>query len=155
MDRVRWPVVLPTRVHRDEDQRRKEVKPDGARTSAALPGLSTRVIRPTHPDPWHGRAGRRCGIWLYDAVFGQDNVGIMSQARSVTLGAVLLSLLVLLAACEAGGGQPQGSSAGSAPLTEGDPAPDFQLPSAADGAVRLSDYRGEKPVLLYFSMGPG
>ena len=41
------------------------------------------------------------------------------------------------------------------PLTEGDPAPDFQLPSAGDGTIRLSDYRGEKPVLLYFSMGPG
>ncbi len=82
-------------------------------------------------------------------------MGIMCQARSVTLGAVLLSLLVLVAACEAGGEKPQGSIGASAPLSEGDPAPDFQLPSAGDGIVRLSDYRGEKPVLLYFSMGPG
>ena len=79
----------------------------------------------------------------------------MKQTRSVTVGAVSLLLLVLLAACETEGEQPQGSSAARAPLSEGDPAPDFQLPSAGDGTVRLSDYRGKKPVLLYFSMGPG
>ncbi len=39
-------------------------------------------------------------------------------------------------------------------LEEGDPAPDFTLP-APDDDVSLADYRGRKPVLLYFSMGPG
>jgi hypothetical protein len=79
----------------------------------------------------------------------------MVQARFVIRSAVLLSLLLLLAACDGGGEQPRASTAANRTLTEGDPAPDFQLPSAEDGSVRLSDYRGEKPVLLYFSMGPG
>jgi peroxiredoxin len=39
-------------------------------------------------------------------------------------------------------------------LSEGDPAPAFTLTSP-DAEISLSDYRGEKPVLLYFSMGPG
>jgi hypothetical protein len=29
------------------------------------------------------------------------------------------------------------------------------LPSAGGQDISLGDYRGEKPVLLYFSMGPG
>jgi cytochrome oxidase Cu insertion factor (SCO1/SenC/PrrC family) len=33
-------------------------------------------------------------------------------------------------------------------------APGFTLPSANGGSVALSDFPG-KPVLLYFSMGPG
>jgi peroxiredoxin Q/BCP len=36
----------------------------------------------------------------------------------------------------------------------GDAAPAFTLESASGGPVSLSDYAG-KPVLLYFSMGPG
>lgn len=40
-------------------------------------------------------------------------------------------------------------------LAEGDRAPSFILPSANGGKVQLSDYREKKPVLLYFSMGPG
>ena len=43
---------------------------------------------------------------------------------------------------------------GSAALNEGDPAPGFTLTSPK-AEVSLADYRGEKPVLLYFSMGPG
>lgn len=36
------------------------------------------------------------------------------------------------------------------PPRAGDPAPDFALPSAAGGTVRLSDYRGKSEVVLYF-----
>ncbi len=32
----------------------------------------------------------------------------------------------------------------------GDPAPDFALPSATGGTVRLSDFRGKSEVVLYF-----
>jgi len=64
--------------------------------------------------------------------------------RSVALA----SLLVLAAACA-------GDRGGDPPLREGDPAPDFSLPSAAGRNVALSDFSGKKPVLLYFSMGPG
>ncbi len=38
-------------------------------------------------------------------------------------------------------------------LKEGDPAPEFTLSSPHE-QVSLSEFRG-KPVLLYFSMGPG
>lgn len=62
---------------------------------------------------------------------------------------VLLGSLVLLAAACA-----EGSGDGPS-LAEGDAAPSFTLPSATGGHVTLSDFSGEKPVLLYFSMGPG
>ena len=35
-------------------------------------------------------------------------------------------------------------------LALGDVAPDFTLDSSDDGQVRLSDYRGEHNVLVYF-----
>ncbi len=41
-----------------------------------------------------------------------------------------------------------------APIKVGAQAPLFTLSSAGGGTVSLSDYAG-KPVLLYFSMGPG
>jgi hypothetical protein len=48
---------------------------------------------------------------------------------------------------------PKPASEGAS-VREGDPAPAFKLASP-DAEISLSDYRGEKPVLLYFSMGPG
>jgi hypothetical protein len=65
----------------------------------------------------------------------------------------LACLILLAASCDG-----RGSGAGigdDAPLTEGDPAPAFSLPSVGGGNVELSDFAGKKPVLLYFSMGPG
>jgi hypothetical protein len=49
---------------------------------------------------------------------------------------------------------PLGSASDDGPpfLTEGKPAPDFCLPSLDDGrSIRLSDFRGRKPVFLVFS----
>jgi hypothetical protein len=60
-----------------------------------------------------------------------------------------IALLGLLAA-SCSGGQGPGPS-----LAEGDEAPTFTLASAAGGKVALSDFSEKKPVLLYFSMGPG
>jgi hypothetical protein len=60
-----------------------------------------------------------------------------------------LSMLLLIAASCGGNGTTPDA------ISEGDPAPPFSLPSAAGKTVRLSDFAGEKPVLLYFSMGPG
>ncbi|MBI1885678.1 MAG: redoxin domain-containing protein [Chloroflexi bacterium] len=40
-------------------------------------------------------------------------------------------------------------------LAEGDPAPEFRLPAIDGGTVSLSDFIGNKNVLLYFSMGYG
>jgi hypothetical protein len=65
--------------------------------------------------------------------------------RSVVL---FLASFLLTASC--GGGSSEQPS-----LAEDDSAPAFTLPSAAGGKVALSDYAGKKPVLLYFSMGPG
>ena len=67
---------------------------------------------------------------------------------------VLVMLTVALAlvgvACSSGGGSTPGRA-----LRVGDAAPGFDLPSATGGRAFLSDFRGRKPVLLYFSMGPG
>ncbi len=60
--------------------------------------------------------------------------------------ASLLPLILVAIACQ----QEQPLS-----LREGKPAPDFSLPSADGDRVSLSDYRGERAALLYFSMGPG
>lgn len=60
---------------------------------------------------------------------------------------LVLSLAALsLSACGATDG---------AELKVGDPAPAFTLPSASGEQVSLSDYRGSKPVLLYFHMADG
>ena len=40
-------------------------------------------------------------------------------------------------------------------LAEGDPAPDFTLPTATGGEASLSDYVGKQPVLLFFHMAMG
>ena len=40
-------------------------------------------------------------------------------------------------------------------LAVNDPAPDFSLPSSTGDNVSLSDFSGEKPVLLYFHMAMG
>ncbi len=60
----------------------------------------------------------------------------------------LAALILLAASCG-------GTGADDAPLSEGDRAPNFTLPSASGETVALSDFAGKKPVLLYFSMGPG
>lgn len=43
----------------------------------------------------------------------------------------------------------------NATLRVGQAAPDFTLPNALGGEVRLADYVGKQPVLIYFSMGHG
>jgi hypothetical protein len=60
---------------------------------------------------------------------------------------LLIPLMLLVPACQA--------DQGPLKLKEGETAPDFTLPSGHGGRVSLGDYRGERAVLLYFSMGPG
>jgi cytochrome oxidase Cu insertion factor (SCO1/SenC/PrrC family) len=72
---------------------------------------------------------------------------------STLVGAALLPALGV--ACTGGtASDPPGGNADSS-LRIGATAPSFTLPSAGGQDISLGDYRGEKPVLLYFSMGPG
>jgi hypothetical protein len=64
---------------------------------------------------------------------------------------ILVVVGLLAAACAATTDPVPSRSSG---LREGDHAPGFTLDSPAH-EVSLDDYRGKKPVLLYFSMGPG
>jgi cytochrome oxidase Cu insertion factor (SCO1/SenC/PrrC family) len=72
--------------------------------------------------------------------------------RSRVLLEAAIALVIGGAACSGQQETPQRSEEG--PIAVGRPAPAFSLPSASGGTVSLSDYAG-KPVLLYFSMGPG
>jgi hypothetical protein len=63
--------------------------------------------------------------------------------------AVALALAAIGTACS---GQTGTKESG---LRVGSMAPSFSLPSTTGGSVSLSEFRGRKPVLLYFSMGPG
>lgn len=61
------------------------------------------------------------------------------------------SLLLLAVACQRGSEPDSGESF----LSEGDQAPGFTLPSVSGEQVALAHFMNHKPVLLYFSMGPG
>ena len=66
--------------------------------------------------------------------------------------AAVMGFAALTAACS---GPPASSTAqDQSPVAVGDTASAFTLESAKGNPVSLSDYAG-KPVLLYFSMGPG
>ena len=73
-------------------------------------------------------------------------------ARWIT---ILVVLAVLGAACSRSTGQPSAASTSNTPVAIGDVAPAFSLPSATGDHVSLADFAGKKPVLLFFSMGPG
>jgi cytochrome oxidase Cu insertion factor (SCO1/SenC/PrrC family) len=66
--------------------------------------------------------------------------------------ATTIGFAILAAACSRDAATP--SPQQESPITVGDTAPAFTLESTGGGPVSLSDYAG-KPVLLYFSMGPG
>ena len=74
-------------------------------------------------------------------------VGLSHPTPAAVL-ALAATLAAVLPAC--GGAQSPGEPRGDL----GRRAPSFTLPSASGGRVSLSDFTG-KPVLLYFSMGPG
>lgn len=63
----------------------------------------------------------------------------------------ILSLSLIAAAC---GGDEAPHEPDVQPPEVGDEAPPFTLPEATGGSLSLSELRG-RPVLLYFSMGPG
>lgn len=65
--------------------------------------------------------------------------------------ATVIGFSIVAAACTREETSP---SQAPAPIAVGNTAPAFELRSGSGGTVSLSDYAG-KPVLLYFSMGPG
>jgi hypothetical protein len=71
------------------------------------------------------------------------------RLRTALLVAVTVS--VLGAACDLAANPGSDSSF----ISEGDQAPGFTLPSAGGEQVALADFTNHKPILLYFSMGPG
>lgn len=66
---------------------------------------------------------------------------------------VFALLLVALVGC--GSDDPTDRPRRGGELVADDPAPGFTLVAADGETISLSDFRGRKPVLLYFSMGPG
>jgi cytochrome oxidase Cu insertion factor (SCO1/SenC/PrrC family) len=75
-------------------------------------------------------------------------VGLFHPTPAAVLALGTATLAAILPAC--GGAQSPSEPAGDL----GRRAPGFTLPSASGGRVALSDFTG-KPVLVYFSMGPG
>jgi cytochrome oxidase Cu insertion factor (SCO1/SenC/PrrC family) len=73
------------------------------------------------------------------------------RRRTVALVTIALASIVG-ASCGASG---EAGPTRERPVREGNSAPAFTLPSAQGGEVSLQDYMGQRPVLLYFSMGPG
>jgi peroxiredoxin Q/BCP len=69
----------------------------------------------------------------------------MQHWKFITWLVIGLSILVGLAGCQA---TPSG-------LQVGDTAPDFELPATDGATVRMADYAGKQPVLLYFHMAVG
>jgi cytochrome oxidase Cu insertion factor (SCO1/SenC/PrrC family) len=65
---------------------------------------------------------------------------------------IALGLSLVSAACSQGRAPSDSSRRGAAAV--GEAAPAFSLQAAEGGRVALADFAG-KPVLLYFSMGPG
>jgi cytochrome oxidase Cu insertion factor (SCO1/SenC/PrrC family) len=67
---------------------------------------------------------------------------------------LLAAIVLVIVGSACGGRQETPPRAQEGPISVGRTAPAFSLSSASGGTVSLSDYAG-RPVLLYFSMGPG
>ena len=79
----------------------------------------------------------------------------MNRMLAVKLGVGALLVAVLAVACTGSPTSDGGSGDGTeGSLAVGDLGPAFSLPAADGGTISLADYTG-RPVLLYFSMGPG
>jgi cytochrome oxidase Cu insertion factor (SCO1/SenC/PrrC family) len=75
------------------------------------------------------------------------------RTRAGLLVTVFVSSMLLIACSSPRG--PSTGGAGPEAMRIGQAAPDFTLPTASGSTLSLAQFRGHKPVLLYFSMGPG
>ena len=66
--------------------------------------------------------------------------------------ALTFGLALLVTACTQTEESPSAVTRRSS-IKEWSKAPQFSVPSASGGRVSLDEFRGRKPVLLYFSMG--
>jgi hypothetical protein len=74
------------------------------------------------------------------------------MTRRISGFLILALAAILTTSCGRGG---EGGATSERLVREGDSAPAFTLPSAQGPQVSLEQYLGQRPVLLYFSMGPG
>jgi len=71
--------------------------------------------------------------------------------KKAWFGVTMVAILALVgSACS----RSQSTPPSRGPVAVGARAPQFTLPSAAGGDMSMAGFSG-KPVLLYFSMGPG
>lgn len=73
------------------------------------------------------------------------------KKETLVIASLALTLAFVAGAC-ASPGAPNEDQGG---LNVGDQAPGFSLTSASGTPVSLADHLRRRPVLLYFSMGPG
>ena len=89
-------------------------------------------------------------------IFRQSHAVARANPVRAQLFIATLALLLFVAACgsngpgTSGGGAVVGGAKSEAQVAEGRAAPDFALPSDDGRTVKLSDYRGKQPVVLYF-----
>ena len=110
-------------------------------------------------EPGRGDASAVHAVFLEDlydefvlAINDEQEIVAMNhwRVRVISIVAILAVALVLLTAC---GGSDDGPVV--AAVAAGDAAPGFELPTAEGGQFDLQKNVQGKPVLLYFSMGPG
>jgi uncharacterized lipoprotein YajG len=68
----------------------------------------------------------------------------MKPRTGLLLSIIILVAVIFLSACSQ-----------QKEIAVGNNAPDFSLPSATGSTVSLSDFRDQRPVLLYFHMAMG
>ncbi len=123
--------------------------PDRFRRMGGLQVRAARRGRGRRPDPGGALRARRD---QRRAVRGaQEDPGGRAMRRIPGFLALAIVPLLVGTACSGGGG----SQTATGGVRVGSVAPDFSLPSTSGDTVSLSEFRGRKAVLLYFSMGPG
>lgn len=76
------------------------------------------------------------------------------RGRALTRSPLRLGLLSLLLLTACSGEQPTPSATPDVPKV-GETAPGFELRTSEGGSLSLDQLLGRRPILLYFSMGPG
>lgn len=73
------------------------------------------------------------------------------KKETLVISSLALTLAFVAGSCASAGAPNEGQGGRNV----GGQAPGFSLTSASGTPVSLADHLGRRPVLLYFSMGPG